>query len=217
MSSTTKKRQSSTGLKDASKALDAGDFFQAEALADQALETARAALDFKSMSDILPILRDARSLRFQEALAVSDEIRHMEAPFEEGDSVEPGCILVQPPFVGADARAMNIAALEQRVPVAIVCREPLTEMKLRPIVAIGRITVRTKVLRAADDANPDMDWFVSALYELGETAIESLDTGAEITRQIDGLMDRLATLPTHARLHDALAETCIIAAEASDT
>ena len=52
-----------------------------------------------------------------------------------------------------------------------------------------------------------------ALDELGEAAIESVDTGIDIVKQVDALLDRIATIPEHARLHDALEETCRLAAE----
>ncbi|MCH2144634.1 MAG: hypothetical protein MK082_05745 [Phycisphaerales bacterium] len=196
----------------AEKALESGDFFEAERLALAALEEARSASEFKVMTDIIPTLRDARSARLEAAIEAGESILHLEKRPEEGESVEPGCYLVQPPLVGADARALRLAALEQGVPVATVCREPLTETKLRPIVAIGRITVRARVLPAADDASPDMEWFLTAMNELGETAIESVDTGTLIIKQIDALLDRLDSIPDHARLHDALEEICMIAA-----
>jgi hypothetical protein len=200
----------------ANKALKSGKFFVAERAAFAAVAEARAALDFQMMASALPVLRDARKQRVDAAIDASEGIRHMDEPFEEGDKVKAGCILVDPPFVGADARAIRLAALEQDVPVAILCREPLTQMRLRPIVAIGQITVRTRVVPPDDDDNPDLDWFLAARNELGETAIESLDTGAEILRQIDGLLDRLDSIPEHPRLHDALEEICLIAAAACE-
>ena len=216
MSKTINGNGCSKAIAAATNALNDGKFFEAERLALSALEEARAAEDYTMMAAALPVLRDARIQRVEAAFAASQEIRHLTESFEEGDKVEAGCILVQPPFVGADARAIRLAAHDQRVPVAIVCREPLTEMKLRPIVAIGRITVRARVLPAPDDENPDMDWFLAAMHELGETAIESIDTGAEILRQIDGLLDRLDSIPDHPRLHDALEEICLIAAAAQE-
>ena len=41
-----------------------------------------------------------------------------------------------------------------------------------------------------------------------------MDTGIELEKQVDSLMDRVMTLPEHARLHDALEETCRMAAHA---
>lgn len=208
--STSKSLQEDLAL--ASKALSEGRVFDAEKLALTVLEAARSVSDFTTMADTLPVLRDARAARLEAAIAVSDELKRLEARPEEDDVVEPGCYLIEPPLVGADARALRLAALAQQVPVATVCREPLTEMKLRPIVVIGRITVRARVLPAADDANPDMAWFLTAMNEIGETAIESVDTGTLLLKQIDALLDRLDSIPDHSRLHDALEAICRVAA-----
>lgn len=211
MSQSTKNDRLQADFKKAKSALKAKNAFEAERIALGVLEAARSSCDFNLMCEVLPILRDARTLRVEAALTATDEIRFLEHPIEEGQKVEPGCYLVEPPRVGADARNLRLAALEQEVPVAIICREPVTQMQLRPIVAIGRITVRARVLPADNDAHPDIDWFLSAMNEIGETAIDSLDTGAAILKQIDGLMDRLDTIPDHPRLHDALEEICQIA------
>ena len=216
MSQSTTKEPLHTELANAKSALKAKKAFEAERIALSVLETARSSCDFMSMCKALPILRDARVLRVEAALNAADGIRVLESRLEEGQVVEPGCYLVEPPHVGADARNLRLAALEQEVPVAIICREPLTQMQLRPIVAIGRITVRARVLPADDDASPDLDWFLAAMNEIGETAIESLDTGAAILKQIDGLMDRLDSIPDHPRLHDALEEICQIADSAQE-
>jgi len=197
----------------AGKALKAGRFFEAERLGLELLETSRAGSDFRSMAKVTPILKDARAMRMQAAIDTGGGIRFLEKIHEEGETVEPGCVLVEPPLVGAHARAIRLAALEQEVPLAILCREPITQMNLRPIVTIGRITIRTQVPRDKKEDEPSMDWFLGALDELGECAIESLDTGADILKQIDGLLDRLDAHPDHARLHDALEETCMLAAE----
>ena len=186
--------------------------FEAERTALAALEAARSSNDFRSMAAIIPTLRTARGARLEAALDASRSVRHLEARPEEDDVVEPGCYLVQPPLVGADARALRIAAFEQEVPVAVICREPMTDLKLRPVVAIGRITVRARVLPAADDSNPDLDWLLAAMNEIGETAIESVDTGTPVPKQVDALLDRLDSIPDHARLHDVLAEACLVAA-----
>ncbi len=216
MSQSTKNNTLQANLKKAKSALKKKNAFEAERIALSVLESARSSCDFNSMCEVLPILRDARSLRVEAALTATEEVRLLERPIQEGETVEPGCYLVEPPRVGADARNLRLAALEQEVPVAIVCREPITQMQLRPIVAIGRITVRARVLPADNDAQPDLNWFMSAMNEIGETAIDPLDTGAAILKQIDGLMDRLDSIPDHPRLHDALEEICQIANSAQE-
>ena len=105
-------------------------------------------------------------------------------------------------------------AIEQELPVAVLCREPLTQLGFQPVVSIGRITIRTKVDPPENPSNPDLEWFKYALDELGEAAIESIDTGTDVVKQVDALLDCIATIPEHARLHDALEETCRLAADA---
>jgi hypothetical protein len=197
----------------ASDALANGRSYEAERIALDTLEAARTCNDFTVMAQVVPILKDARSIRWKAALAVDGGIRFLESRPDEETIVEPGCYLIEPPLVGADSKNLRLAALAQEVPVLTVCREPLTDLKLRPIVAIGRITVRARVLPSDDDVRPDIDWYLAALNELGETAIDSLDTGALLTKQIDGLLDRLDSIPDHAGLHDALEALCRHAAQ----
>ena len=195
-------------------ALDAGNWFEAERMSLQLIENARGVLDFDSMAAGVPVLRDARMARFEAAFKIADgAIRLLENHVDEETVAEPGCWLIQPPLVGADARNLRAAALEQQVPVAVLCREPLTQLGLQPIVSIGRITIRTKIDPPTDGSNPDIEWYRYALDELGESAIDSIDTGTEITKQVDALLDRVNTVQEHARLHDALEEACLLASK----
>ena len=213
MSGSTGSKSLHENMKKASKALAEGRSYEAERIALETLEAARTCNDFGLMAEIVPILKSARSVRWEAALAVAGGIRFLESKPDEDTIVEPGCYLIEPPLVGADSKNLRLAALAQEGPVLTVCREPLTDLKLRPIVAIGRITVRTRVLPSDDDAQPDIDWYLAALNELGETAIDSLDSGALLTKQIDGLLDRLDSIPDHNGLHDALEALCRHAAK----
>ena len=201
-------------IESAKKAFEKKLWFEAERCALKIIEDARGVFDFDGMASALPILRDARIARFEEAFAIADgTIQMLQEPIEEEFTVTPGCWLVQPPFVGADARTIRTLGLEQEVPVAALCREPLTQLGLQPVVSIGRITIRTKIDPPTDHVNPGIEWFRYALDELGEAAIDSIDTGTELIKQVDALLDCIATIPEHARLHDALAETCQLAAD----
>ena len=198
----------------AKKASDAGRWFEAELMTLKLIEDARGAFDFDAMAAAVPVLRDARMARFEEAFRVADgTIQLLEESLEEEAVVTPGCWLIQPPLVAADGRSLRQLAIEQEVPVAALCREPLTQLGLQPIVSIGRITVRTKIDPPDQPETPDMDWYRYALDELGESAIDSVDTGIDIVKQVDALLDRINTVQEHARLHDALEETCRLAAE----
>ena len=46
----------------------------------------------------------------------------------EDMELEPGCYLVRPPLVGADARRLRLAAFEREIPVTVICREPRTQL-----------------------------------------------------------------------------------------
>ena len=201
-------------IESAKKAFDSKLWFEAERSALKIVEDARGVFDFDSMAAALPILRDARMARFEEAFEIAQgTIQKLEEPIDEDFKVTPGCWLIQPPFVGSDARTIRALAIEHELPVAALCKEPLTQLGLQPVVSIGRITIRTKVEPSSNPSDPDVDWVKYALDELGEAAIESVDTGIDIVKQVDALLDRIATIPEHARLHDALEETCRLAAE----
>ncbi|MBT8484541.1 MAG: hypothetical protein HKO59_11020 [Phycisphaerales bacterium] len=210
-------KQIDTLMDKASKTLAATEYFKAETLAEQALKLARQAEDFERMARIILPLQETRRQRLQMALDVGT-ITILEEPVGEDTKVESGCYLVRPPLVGADARRLRLAALHQEVPVAVVCREPLTDLKLCPIVAIGPgVTVRTKVKPPKKPDAPTMAWFTMALETLGDFAIETIDPGVAALKRLDILIARLDAIPDHEGLHHAVAEACAAAeAEARD-
>ena len=134
-------------------------------------------------------------------------------PYTEDMPLKPGCYLVQPPSVGADARRLRLAALRREIPIAIMCREPKSRMGLCPVVAIGQVTVRARIEPPKDWDKPDHKWFVGAMEQLGDAAIEMLDTGLELDRQVDFLLAALDAVPDHEKLHQVLAEVCREAAK----
>jgi hypothetical protein len=185
----------------AEKALRGSKWFDAERLAQRAM--ARIALP----------LQEARRQRVQAVLTPKAGLRIVEGEVPEEVTVEPGCYLVQPPAVGADARRMRLAALRQDVPVTVLCREPRTRMGLCPVVAIGMLTVRTKIVPPADWDAPDMAWYAGAMEQLGDAAIAMLDTGLELDRQVDFVLSALDAVPDHEKLHQVLADVCREAAK----
>ena len=108
---------------------------------------------------------------------------------------------------------MRLAALRQDVPVTVICREPRTRMGLCPVVAIGMLTVRTKIVPPADWDAPDMAWYAGAMEQLGDAAIAMLDTGLELDRQVDFVLSALDAVPDHEKLHQVLADVCREAAK----
>lgn len=199
----------------ASEALQQTRYFEAERMAMKALAMARGINDFDRLARIALPLQEARRQRMQAAID-TDQIHIVDQPFGEDAVHAAGCYLVRPPLVGADARRLRLKAIERDVPVIVVCREPTTDLKLIPIVAIGRFTLRTKVRPADKNESVTMEWFLSALEALGDTALDEIDPGLTPERRVDALLDRLDTLPEHEKLHQALAEAAKIASRALD-
>ncbi|MEY3022998.1 MAG: hypothetical protein RIS86_2196 [Planctomycetota bacterium] len=208
------KTTSVTGLMTkAQQALGRAHWFEAERLAAKALDMARTQGDFNLMSRIALPLQEARRQRMQVALdsrklVVIDEVLPSDA------ELAPVCYLVQPPFVGADARRLRLAALEREIPALFLCREPRTQLGLCPVVAIGQVTIRTRIDPPKTWDKPTLAWFVRACESLGDAAIETLDRGADPAKQVDSLLERLDTMPDHEKLHQTLAAVCKEAAQA---
>lgn len=182
-------------------------WFAAESLAAETLRKARAAGRFGEIARILLPLQEARRQRAAEA-SEKGKVRVLDEHPPEGSPIEPGLVLVQPPLVGADARRLRLAALEQEVPLLVACREPLTRANTCPIVAIGETTLRVRIEPPRRPEAPTKAWFLAALEQLGDAAIAAIDPGQELVRRIDQLIACLETLPDHEKLHQALAELC---------
>ena len=197
-------------MEKASVALTKTKYFETERLALKALILARNSEDFGRMARILMPLQEARRHRLQQALdTASGSITLIDESVNEDTAVASGCYLIQPPQVGADARRLRLLAFESELPIAIVCREPLTQLKLCPIVAIGPgVTIRTVVEPPDDPEDIDMAWFVGAMESLGDAAIERIDTGRATIRQLDQLVNSLDAIPNHEKLHQALEDVC---------
>jgi hypothetical protein len=196
----------------AEAALRRSQWFEAERLAQRAVELARAQEDFNLLARITLPLQESRRQRIQEATG-SRKVTILDTGITEDMPLKPGCYLVQPPSVGADARRLRLAALRREVAVAILCREPKSRMGLCPIVAIGQVTIRARIEPPKDWEKPDHKWFVGAMEALGDAAVEMLDTGMELDRQVDFLLAVLDAVPDHEKLHQALAEVCREAAK----
>jgi hypothetical protein len=194
-------------MEQASRALSSTRYFEAERLAHEALLAAHLNSDYGRMARIVLPLQEARRQIMQTAvdagrLSVLDDLTG------EVEDIEPGCYLVQPMMVAADARRLRLAAREQEIPVLVLCREPMT-MLGQPVVAIAPgVTVRTKVDPPANPEEPELSWFVSALEQIGDFAIDSIDPGMSLVKKVDALVDRLEAIPDHEKLHQALAAAC---------
>lgn len=196
----------------AEAALRRAKWFEAERCALKGLEMARRAEEFELMASICLPLQEARRQRLQQALDAKKIVVLNEGVVEEM-KVHPGCYIIEPPLVGADARRLRLAALRDEVPVAVLCREPINRMGQCPIVAIGGVTVRTRIPPAKNHEKPTLSWFANALEELGNFAIETVDAGHDLDKQIDDLLAKLDAHPDHEGLHQTLMELCQEAAK----
>lgn len=190
-------------------------FFEAERMAQKAITLAQQANDFRRMAATVDPLLKARMGRMQLAIdaATAGRITIVDEPITDQMKLEPGFFLVQPPQVGADARRLRMAALQNEIPVLVICREPLTKLGLSPVVAIGPgATVRTRIDPPANYDQPELQWFLDALNALGQEAIAAIDSEMEVTRRLRHILERLDTVPEHADLHDLLKQTCLEAA-----
>jgi hypothetical protein len=197
----------------ASESLARTAYFEAERMANRALLMARQENDYDRMARILLPLQEARRQRYQQALD-APAVTILDRDVTEDMPIDAGCYLLQPPLVGADARRFRLEALRREIPVAVICREPTTQLKLCPVVAIGPAgSIRTQVDLPEDESQPDVGWLVSALRALGEQARQSIDQGMPLDRLINALLDRLDTLPEDEDMHQELARVCRDAAK----
>jgi hypothetical protein len=210
MATATRPKQIDELMEKASQALAKTRYFEAESLAMDALAKAREIDDFDRLTRLLMPLQEARRQRYQQALD-ADEVTIIDDRelTPETWACEPGCYLVQPPLVGADARRLRLQALQKQVPVAILCREPTTMIRLCPVVAIAPgCTIRTRVDLPKDPEHPDLAWFVDTMEALGEEAIAMLDPGQAIFKRVDRLIAMLDAVPDHEGLHQTLEASC---------
>lgn len=184
-------------------------YFDAEKIAGEALQLARQANDFDRMARIIMPLQEARRQRLLKAYATKKVfvLDHEEdLPISK---IKPGCYLLQPMLVGADGRRFRLAAWEAQVPVAVLTREPITQLRQQPIVAITPgLTIRTKVDMPKNVEDPELEWFIRAMEEMGEWAMSTIDPEMEVTRRVDALLLRLDAHPEHEGLHQMLRAAC---------
>ena len=208
MSPATTARKIDDLLSQTEKSLRRKRYFEAERMAGEALLMARQERDYQRMATIIRPLQKARQGRLDLAVDVGT-VTILNAPFTEGDEIDPGGYLVRPPMVGVDGRRFRLAAFALKVPVAVVCCEPITQLGLCPLVALsGNVVVRTKIDPPADPDRPDLPWLLDAIQALGDWAIESMDTQLAPERYIDELLSRMDAIPEHDGLHECLEAAC---------
>lgn len=216
----------------ASQALVERRYFDCERLCVEALERAFVAADYERMSRILLPLEESR--RQKRDLAVdAGTVYSVTGELPGNRSLRAGCYLVAPPRVGIDGRLLREAADRKKVPAVIVVREPASRDGMWPVVAIGPVTIRTKVPPPPpSDATPnakkgkkakssppnDMgttlpgaSWFLHANEAIGDKAIAGVEPTASAVTRVEALFKCLQAHPDHEKLHQALADACRVA------
>ncbi|MSQ91077.1 MAG: hypothetical protein EXS01_06780 [Phycisphaerales bacterium] len=194
-------------MQKAQLALKSGRWFEAERLAQRALEISHQSGDFGRMGRIVMPLQEARRQRMQLATEVTG-VKWIEGEIAEDHRVGPGMHIMQPPLVGADARRVRLTAIRREVPALVLCREPTTQLGLVPVVAIGLLTVRARIDPPDKPGKPTKQWFLWALEQLGNAAIGMIDTGMDAVRQVDVTVSLLDSVPDHEELHTTFAKLC---------
>lgn len=206
----------------ASERLVATAYFDTVRLCARAAAMCVKAREWERLSRIaMPLLEARRQIR-QLAVDVADAgvVRVIDTPEALRHAAVPGCTLVMPPLIGADARVYRLAAEQRQTPVLVHAREPITAAGLWPIVGVSVLTVRTRipppqgVERTGTGVTRDilrepigLAWFEAAAEALGDAAIASLDPNAPAAHLVEDLLERIDAVPEHEKLHQALAET----------
>ena len=197
----------------AGRALVETHYFECEAACIEALALAHGAADYERMARILLPLQEARrQIRLQ--AVDSGNLFLVNEPIPETDGLDPGCYLIGPPLVGADARDLHDRATREEIPVVVLAFEPpVKSVKLDrhpgdwPVVMIGPVTVRA-YLAPPEDGTVTMEWFEAACEAIGDRAITDVDEGVGPISRVNDLYERLQTVSDHEKLHQALEAAC---------
>ena len=122
---------------------------------------------------------------------------------------EGGRYLVRPPLVGRDAATLQESLDEKGLAAVVLCREPVTQLGLCPVVTLGATTiVRACVEEPSNPNKPTAEWFDSAVDELGRTVVDKADTLETLDRKLDYLIGHLGAVPCCERLYDVIITIC---------
>ncbi len=208
-------------LSEAQRALSDARWHDAADAAQRAVRDARTSERFDALADASELAARAHERIHAAAVEASGEgaliaARDTDLP----DPVPPGCYLLQPPMVGADAARFRALAREARVPVVVLAREPLTRASRWPVVSVGDVILRVRVEpprgvqrvagRMTGDDYPGpapLGWFLAAHARLGDAALERIDPDEHPHHRVDDLLEFASALPDHAGIARALAET----------
>jgi hypothetical protein len=119
------------------------------------MQKAIIARDFERMARVLLPLQEARRQIRDQAID-ENRVQIIAGELPTGRQLTAGCYLVAPPRVGVDGRALREAADRKHVSTVVLVREPTSRDGLWPLVAIGPVTVRTKVRPPLTSWSPEV-------------------------------------------------------------
>ena len=194
-----------------SRSLAQGDAVAAAIGAREALNLARARADFGRMARIcMPLLEAQRMIR-QDALDLGPA-RIITKGEQVPSPIEPGCYLIAPWLVGADALALRQQAQSQGTGAFVLTREPETSQGLWPVVGVGQRVVRIRIEPPKDQRVIDPEWFARASEALGDQAIVDAKHAGEPDDPrawiVDDFLDRIDAVPEHEKFLMALEDAC---------
>lgn len=211
-------------MEDASRALLAREYFVVVQRCSRALERALGAREFERMARICLPLQEARR-QIRQLACDAGVPRLVRGPDDVPSPLRAGCFLLEPPMIGADARALREAGERLRVPLFVLTREPLTRDGRWPVVGVGAVSVRAKVPPPVplervegrmtkdgfDGVTVPPAWFEAAAEALGDAATEAAPAAWPAVWRVEALLEGLSAVPEHEKLHQRLAEACVAA------
>lgn len=205
-------------LTEGQRAQASKDLFAAQAAAAEALRVSHQARDYARMAEAVGQLKIARQ-DIRRAAVKARRVTIVQGEIPSGADLKPGCYVVQPPRVGIDGRTLREIAAAARVAALVVVREPTTRSGLWPVVALGPVTIRTRIKPPAGTSKPAKGeprptpaWVQGALDALGSASLEDVPQ-APAAGRVEALLERLGTVPESAELHDQLQQACLAAAD----
>lgn len=205
-------------MEQASAALVATSYFEVESICIKAMELARRASDFETMSRIVLPLQEARRQRRHMATDARFSAVITQLPSNDTE-LAAGCYLLKPPLIGADAPTLRALAFTQNVPVVIMTREPRTGAGRWPVVAVAsyrsfRIQLDVPKVNGGeigDEIGPDASWFMIAIEAVGDVGLASLKPKDPAVFRVDDLWELMMSLPEHEKIHQRFALECRLA------
>jgi len=131
-------------MEQASEALVQRRYFECERLGIDAMRRSLGALDFDRVARIALPLQEARR-QIRDMAVDTGNVVCVNGELPMGAGLKAGMYLLSPPRVGVDGRLLREEATRREVPVVVLVREPPTRQGLWPIVAVGPVTVRTRI------------------------------------------------------------------------